>query len=106
MIGGELPADAQPSSDYEEQDDIPISSKREMLEVKSTEKKINEELFSRDNENRSNSIVDDIISKLDVSNLDVKDVTDQLVSKSMEAFWLDNSDEQLTDAIHKSAVVV
>ena len=39
MISGKLPADAQPSSDYEEQDDIPISSKREMLEVKSTEKK-------------------------------------------------------------------
>ena len=61
------------------------------------------ELFSSDDENRSNSIVDDIISKLDVSNLDVKD---QLVSKSMEAFRLDNSDELLTDAIHKSAVVV
>ena len=39
MIGGKLPADAQPASDYEEQDDIPISSKREMFEVKSTEKK-------------------------------------------------------------------
>ena len=106
MIGGKLPADAQPSSDYEEQDDIPISSKREMLEGKSTEKKKNEELFSSDDENRSNSIVDDIISKLDVSNFDVKDVKDKLVSKSMEAFWLDNSDELLTDAIHKSAVVV
>ena len=34
------------------------------------------------------------------------DVKDQLVSKSMEAFWLDNSDELLTDAIHKSAVAV
>ena len=32
MIGGKLPADAQPSSDYEEQDNIPISSNREMLE--------------------------------------------------------------------------
>ena len=74
-----------------------------MLEGKSAEKKINEELFSSDDENRSNSIVDDIISKLDVSNLDVKD---QLVSKSMEAFWLENSDELLTDAFHKSAVVV
>ena len=105
MIGCKLPADAQPSSDYEEKDDIPISSKREMLQVKSTEKKKNE-LFSSNDENRSNSIVDDIISKLDVSNLDVKDVKDQLVSKSMEAFWLDNSDELLTDAIHKSAVVV
>ena len=42
MIGGKLPADAQPSSDYEEQDDIPISSKREMLEGKSGEKKKNE----------------------------------------------------------------
>ena len=103
MIGGKLPADAQPSSDYEEQDDIPISSKREMLEGKSTEKKKNEELFSSNDENRSNCIVDDIISKLDVSNLDVKD---QIVSKSMEAFQLDNSDELLTDAIHKSAVVV
>ena len=39
---------------------------------------------------------------MDVSNLDVKD---QLVPKSMEAFRLDNSDELLTDAIHKSAVV-
>ena len=106
MIGGKLPADAQPSSDYEEQDNIPISSKREMLEGKSTEKKKNEELFSSDDENRSNSIVDDIISKLDVSNLDFKDVKDQLVSKSMETFRLDNSDELLTDAIHKSAVVV
>ena len=106
MISGKLPADAQPSSDYEEQDDISISSNREMLEGKSAEKKKNEELFSSDNENRSNSIVDDIISKLDVSNLDVKDVKDQLVSKSMEAWWLDNSDELLTHAIHKSAVVV
>ena len=40
MISGKLPADAQPSSDYEEQDDIPISSKREMFEVESTENKI------------------------------------------------------------------
>ena len=102
MISGKLPADAQPSSDYEEQDNIPISSKREMLQVKSTEKKKNE-LFSSDDENRSNSIVDDIISKLDVSNMDVKD---QLVSKSMVASLLDNSDELLTDAIHKSAVLV
>ena len=105
MISGKLPADAQPLSDYEEQDDIPISSKREMLEGKSTEKKKNE-LFPSNDKNRLNSIVDDIISKLDVSNLDVKDVKNQLVSKSMEAFWLDNSDELLTDAIHKSAVVV
>ena len=43
---------------------------------------------------------------LDVSNLDFKDVKYQLVSKSMEAWQLDNSDELLTDAIHKSAVVV
>ena len=28
LIGGNLPADAQPSSDYEEQDDISISSKK------------------------------------------------------------------------------
>ena len=106
MICGKLPVDAQLSSDYEEQDDIPIFSNREMLGGKSAEKKKNEELFSGDDKNRSNSIVDDIISKLDVSNLDVKDVKDQLVSKSMEAWWLDNSDELLTDAIHKSAVVV
>ena len=106
MISGKLPADAQPSTDYEEQDNIPISSNMEMLEEKSAEKTKNEELFSSDDENRSNSIVDDIISKLDVSNLDVKDVKDQLVSKSMEAWWLDNSDELLTDAIHKKAVVV
>ena len=39
MIGGKLPVDAQPSSDYEEQDDIPISSNMEMLEGKSAEKK-------------------------------------------------------------------
>ena len=106
MISGKLPTDAQPLSDYEEQDDIPISSNREILEGKSAEKKANEELFSSNDENRSNSIVDDIISKLDVSNLDIKDVKDQLVSKSMETWWLDNSDELLTDAIHKSAVVV
>ena len=55
---------------------------------------------------KSNSIIDDIIHNLDLSNLDVKNVKDQLVSKSMEAFWLDNSEELLTDAIHKSAVVV
>ena len=103
MIGDKLPVDAQPSSDYEEQDNIPISSNREMLEGKSAEKKKNEELFFSNDENRSNSIVDDIISKLDVSDLDVKD---QLVSKSMETWQLDNSDELLTDAIHKSAVVV
>ena len=106
MTSGKLLVDAQPSSDYEEQEDIPISSNMEMLEGKSAEKKNNEELFSSDDENRSNSIVDDIISKLDVSNLDVKDVKDQLVSKSIEAWWLENSDELLTDAIHKKTVVV
>ena len=106
LIGGNLPADAQPSSDYEEQDDISISSKREKLEGKSAEKKRNEELFSSDDETKSNSIIDDIIRNLDLSNLDVKNVKDQLVSKSMEAFRLDNSEELLTDAIHKSAVVV
>ena len=106
LIGGNLPADAQPSSDYEEQDDISISSKGEKLEGKSAEKKKNEELFSSDDETKSNSIVDDIIHNLDLSNLDVKNVKDQLVSKLMEAFQLDNSEELLTDAIHKSAVVV
>ena len=39
MICGKLPVDAQLSSDYEEQDDIPIFSIREMLEGKSAEKK-------------------------------------------------------------------
>ena len=106
LIDGNLPADAQPSSDYEEQDDISISSKREKLEGKSAEKKKNEELFSSNDETKSNSIADDIIRNLDISNLDVKNVKDQLVSKSVEAFWLDNSEELLTDAIHKSAVVV
>ena len=106
LIGGNLPADAQPSSDYEEQDDISISSKRQKLEGKSAEKKKNEELFSSDDETKSNSIVDDIIHNVDLSNLDVKNTKDQLVSKSMEAFWLNNSEELLTDAIHKSAVVV
>ena len=107
MISGKLPADAQPSSDHDEQDNIPISSNMEMLEGKSAKKKKDEEeLFSSDDKNRSNSIVDDIISELDVSNLDVKDVKDQLVSKSMEAWQLDNLDKLLTDAIHKSAVVV
>ena len=38
--------------------------------------------------------------------MDVKDVKDQLVSKSIEAWQLDNSDELLTDAIYKKAVVV
>ena len=42
LIDGNLPADAQPSSDYGEQDDISISSKREKLEEKSAEKKKNE----------------------------------------------------------------
>ena len=106
LIGGNLPSDAQPSSDYEEQDAISISSKREKLEGKSAEKKKNEELFSSDDETKSNSIIDDITHNLDISNLIVKNVKDQLVSKSMEAFWLDNSEELLTDAIHKSAVVV
>ena len=98
MIGGKLlPADAQPSSDYNNQDKIPIS-KLAMLEGNSEEKIKSEELFSSDNENRSNSIVDDIISKLDIK--------DPLAVKSMEAYWLDNSDKLLTDAIHKSAVLV
>ena len=34
------------------------------------------------------------------------DEKEKLVSKSMEAWRLENSDELLTDAIHKSAVVV
>ena len=75
-----------------------------MMEGKSAEKKKKRSYPSA--MTKTDSIVDDIISKLDVSNLDVKDVKDQLVSKSMEAFWLDNSDELLIDAIHKSAVLV
>ena len=76
------------------------------MEGKSAEKKTNEELFSSYDKNKSNSIIDDIICNLDLSNFDVKNVKEQLVSKSMEAFRLDNSEELLTDAIHKSAVVV
>ena len=89
MIGGKLPVDAQPSSDFEEQDEI----------CQKLEEKIKgEELFFSNDENRTNSIVDEIISKLDVK--------DQLMSKSMEAWRHKNSDQLLTDAIHKSAVVV
>ena len=86
LIGGNLPADAQPSSDYEEQDDISISSKREKLEGKSAEKKKNEELFSSNDETKSNSIIDDIIHNLDISNLDVKNVKDQLSVKINGSF--------------------
>ena len=101
LIGGKLPPDAQPSSDCEEQDDI--SSQMEKLEGKSAKKKKNEEdLFSSDEDNGSISIVDEIISKLDVNKL----VKDQLVSKSMEAWRLDNSKQLLSDAIHHSAIVV
>ena len=89
--------DAQPSSDYDEQDKIPIS-KLAILEGNSEEKKKCEKLFFSDDENRSNSIVDDIINNLDIKNT--------LVEKSMEAYCLDNSDKLLTDAIHKSAVLV
>ena len=46
--------------------------------------------------------MDEIISKLDVNKLE----KDQLVSKSMEAWWLDNSKQLLLDAIHHSAIVV
>ena len=81
LISGKLSPDAQPSSDCEEQDDI--SSQMEKLEGKSAEKKKNEEdLFSSDEDNRSTSIVDEIISKLDGNKLE----KDQLVSKSMEAW--------------------
>ena len=52
LIGGNLSADVQPPSDYEDQDDISISSKREKLEGKSAEKKKNEELFSSDDETK------------------------------------------------------
>ena len=69
MIGGKLPPDAQPSSDCEEQDDI--SSKMKKLEGKLAEKKKNEEdLFSSDEDSGSISIVDEIISKLDVNKLE------------------------------------
>ena len=101
LISGKLPPDAQPPSDCEEQDDI--SSQMEKLEGKSAKKKKNEEdLFSSDEDNGSISIVDEIISKLDVNKL----VKDQLVSKSMEAWHLDNSKQLLSEAIHHSAVVV
>ena len=75
----------------------------EKMEGKLAEKKKNEEdLFSSDEDNRSISIVDEIISKLDVSKLE----KDQLVSKSMEAWRLDNSKQLLSDVIHHSAIVV
>ena len=45
---------------------------------------------------------DDISSQMDVNKL----VKDQLVSKSMEAWCLDNSKQLLAEAIHHSAVVV
>ena len=81
LISGKLPPDAQPSSDCEEQDNI--SSQMEKLEGKSAKKEKNEEdLFSSNEDNGSISIVDEIISKLDVNKL----VKDQLVSKSMEAW--------------------
>ena len=101
LIGGKLQPEDQPSSDCEEQDDV--SSQMEKLEGKSAKKKKNEEdLFSSDEDNGSISIVDEIISKLDVNKL----VKDQLVSKSMEAWRLDNSKQLLSDAIHHSPVVV
>ena len=80
LISGKLPPDAQPSSDCEVQDDI--SSQMEKLVGKSADKKKNEDLFSSDEENWSISIVNEIISKLDVNTLE----KDQLVSKSMEAW--------------------
>ena len=46
-------------------------------------------------------MVDDIISNLDTSS-----EKDPIVSKSMGAYWLENSDELLTDVIHKAAVTV
>ena len=101
LISGKLPQDAQPSSDCDKQDDI--SSQMEKLEGNSAKKKKNEEdLFSSDEENGSISIVDEIVSKLDVNKL----VKDQLVSKSMEAWHLDNSKQLLSEAIHHSAIVV
>ena len=81
LISGKLPPDAQPSSDCQEQDNI--SSQMEKLEGKlAKKKKYEEDLFSSDEDNGSISIVDEIISKLDVNKL----VKDQLVSKSMEAW--------------------
>ena len=51
-----------------------------------------------DDENTKNPIVGEILS--------VWDEKEKLVSKSMEAWWLEYLDELLTDAIHKSAVVI
>ena len=98
LIGGKLP---QPSSDCEEQDDI--SSQFEKLKGKLAErKKYEEDLFFSNKDNRSTSIVNEIISKLDVNKLE----KDQEVSKSMKAWQLDNSKQLLSEAIHHSAVVV
>ena len=71
-------------------------------EIQQKRKKNEEDLFSSDEENGSISIVDEIISKLDVNKL----LKDQLVSKSMEAWCLDNSKQLLSEAIHQFAVVV
>ena len=80
MIGGKLlPVDTQPSSDYDEQEKIPVS-KLAMLEGNLEEMINSEELFFSDYENRSNSIVDDIISELNIK--------DPLVAKSMEPYCL------------------
>ena len=99
LISGKLPQDAQLSSHCDKQDDI--SSQMEKLEGNSA-KKNEEDLFSSDEENGSISIVDEIISKLDVNKLE----KDQLVSKSMEAWRLDNSKQMLSEAIHHSVIVV
>ena len=65
-------------------------------------RKNEEDLFSSNEDNESTSIVDEIISKLDVNKLK----KDQLVSNSMEAWQLDNSKQLLSDAIHHSTIVV
>ena len=100
ICGNQMPADAQPSSDIEDnKDNVPLS-KLTMLEGKMNEKDNKKEDFKAfwsDDDNRSNSLVDDIISKLD---------KDPMVSKSMEVYWLENSAELSTDAIHTSAVIV
>ena len=93
ICGNQMPADAQPSSDIEDNEDNVVGRKKNEKDNKEE----NFEEFWSDDDNRSHLLVDDIISKLD---------KDPLVSKSMEAYWLENSAELLTDAIHKSAVIV
>ena len=53
------------TEDFDNEDTIHLSDLA--MEEKKSKKKKSEELFSSDNENRSNSMVDDIISSLEIN---------------------------------------